>query len=123
MNRFPSHAAPRPRTLTALATCALATAAVLGSPAIGAAAQPAAGVPQTTVYYSFRDLASDPGTHALYERIVSAARTVCPGSGSRDLGEFAASRECQREAVSRAIHQIGSSRLAAVYSHKAARHG
>lgn len=123
MNRFASRAAPRPRTLTALAACALATAAGLGSPAIAAAAQPDAGVPQMTVYYSFRDLASDPGTHALYERIVSAARTVCQGSDSRDLGEFAASRECQREAVSRAVHQIGSARLAAVYSHKAATRG
>ncbi|HEX8755831.1 MAG TPA: UrcA family protein [Steroidobacteraceae bacterium] len=123
MSRFASHAAVRPRTLSALALGALTTAALLGSPAIAATAQPAAEAPQTIVYYSSRDLASDQGTRALYERIVSAARTVCPESDSRDLAAFAASRECQREAVSRAIHQIGSARLAAVYSGSVPKHG
>ena len=123
MSRFASHAAASPRTLAALAVGVLATAASLGSPAIAAAGQPVAAAPQTSVYYSFRDLASDQSTRALYERIVSAARTVCPGYDSRDLADFAASRECQRQAVAGAIRQIGSARLAAVYSHKLARRG
>jgi UrcA family protein len=123
MSRLASHAASRPRTLAALAVGALATAAWLGTPAIAAAGQPAAAAPQTSVYYSFRDLASDQSTRALYQRIVSAARSVCPGYDSRDLGDVAASRQCQRQAVAGAIRQIGSARLAAVYSHKLARRG
>src|SRR5512146_178932 len=123
MSRFASHAPSRPRTLAALALGAIGTAALLGSPALAAAAQPAAAAPQTTVHYSFRDLSTEQGTRALFERIVSAARTVCPEYDSRDLGAFAYSRECQRQAVARAVREIGNARLAAVYTHALARHG
>lgn len=123
MSRFAQSLSFRPRALiAATAIGALSAAALLASPA-ASAAQPAADAPQTTVYYSFLDLSSDQRTQALYRRIVSAARTVCPPSDSRDLAAFAASRECQREAVSRAIHQIGSARLAAVYSRSVPKHG
>lgn len=121
MSRFAPPVSFRPRTLAAMG--ALAMAAALASPTIASAAQPSAAVPQTTIYYSFRDLATDRSTRALYERIVSAARTVCPAYDSRDLGAYADSRECQRQAVARAVRQIGNGRLAAVYSHKLARHG
>ncbi len=124
MSRLLQHAARRPRTFTTLAAVgALATAALPGSPAIASAAQPAAAAPQTVVYYSLRDLATDRGTRALYERIVSAARRVCPGNDSRDLADFADSRQCQRQAVARAIHQIGSPRLAALHMQATSRHG
>ncbi|MDE2264114.1 MAG: UrcA family protein, partial [Gammaproteobacteria bacterium] len=95
---------------------------LLGSPAMAGAAQPAAA-PQATVYYDFRDLSTDQSARALYERIVSAARTVCPGYDSRDLGAFAESRECQRQAVARAVREIGNARLAAVHTHALPRHG
>ncbi len=120
MSRFASHAAFRSR---ALAVGTLVTAASLASPAIAAAGESADAAPQTIVYYSFRDLASDEGARALYQRIVSAARTVCPGYDSRNLTDFAASRECQRHAIADAIRQVGSARLAAVYSQKLARRG
>jgi UrcA family protein len=123
MSRSASHVGIRPYALAALAVSALATAALLGSPAIATAAEPAAAAPQTTVYYSFRDLATDQATHALYERIVSAARSVCPGYDSRDLADYAGSRQCQRQAVAHAIEQIGSARLAAVYTHTLPRRG
>ncbi|HEV7137650.1 MAG TPA: UrcA family protein [Steroidobacteraceae bacterium] len=123
MSPVASHAAFRPRTLTAVAAAVLATAALLGSPAIAAAAQPDGAVYQTAVHYSLRDLSSDQGAHALYRRILDAARMVCPAGDSRDLGEFAASRKCQRQAVARAVAQIGNARLAAVYSRNLAKHG
>ncbi|MGH8302584.1 MAG: UrcA family protein [Steroidobacteraceae bacterium] len=124
MNRFAQSVGFRPRALVAVAAIgALTAAALLASPAAASAAQPAADSPQTTVYYNLLDLSSDQGTQALYRRIVSAARTVCPADDSRDLAEFAASRECQREAVSRAIHEIGSARLAAVYSQSVPKRG
>jgi UrcA family protein len=120
--------APRaPRALAALAAPAaavvLAAAAFLGSPTPATAAQPAAAVPRATLYYSPHDLATDRGTRALYARIVAAAQSVCPGWDSRDLGAVAASRECQRDAVARAIGQIGNARLAAAHAHAIARHG
>lgn len=123
MSRFASHIGFRLPALTALAATALATAALPGSSATASAAQPAAAAPQATIYYSFRDLSTDQATHALYERIVSAARSVCPGYDSRDLIEYANSRQCQRQAVAHAVEQIGSARLAALYTHTLPRRG
>ena len=125
MSRFASYVGFRPPALTAVAAAALATAALLGSPATASAAQPAAtaAAPETTIYYSFRDLSTDRATHALYDRIVSAARSVCPGYDSRDLTDYSNSRQCQRQAVAHAIEQIGSARLAAVYTHTLPRRG
>lgn len=124
MSRLALPVSFRSQTLTALtALGALAMAASLASPAIASAAQPSTAAPQTIVYYSVRDLATDRGTHALYERIVSAARAVCPGYDSRDLAAFADSRQCQRQAIARAIHEIGNARLAAVSSEKLPSHG
>lgn len=124
MNRFATSTSSRPRALTILvAASALATAALLGSPTTAAAAQPAADAPQTVVHYSFNDLSSDQSTRALYQRIVSAARAVCPEYDPRDLTAFAASEQCQRQAVATAIRQIGNSRLAAVHARAVARHG
>jgi len=113
-----------PRTLTALAALgALTTAAAFASPSVAAAGQPAADVPQTSVSYNLLDLSTDNGTRTLYARIKSAARAVCPTYDSRDLAAFAESRQCQREAVARAITQIGNARLAAVHARATTRHG
>ena len=100
MSRLALPVSFRSQTLTALAAMGvLGLAASLASPAIASAAQPSTAAPETTVHYNFRDLATDRGTHALYERIVSAARAVCPGYDSRDLGAYADSRQCQRQAL------------------------
>lgn len=135
MSRFAASFSFRPRalatplatplaTLAALATLgALTTAALLAPAGVASAAEPSVGVLQATVYYSYQDLATDQGTRALYARITSAARAVCPGYDSEDLAAFADSRQCQRQAVARAIRQIGNGRLAAVYTHATGRHG
>ena len=124
MSRFPQSPSSRQHVLTALAAAgALAAAALLGTPAVATAAQPAAAVPQLTVHYSYRDLATDQGTRALYERITLAARAVCPTYDPRDLDAFAASQQCQREAVARAVGEVGNGRLAAVYSRAHAHRG
>jgi UrcA family protein len=80
------------------------------------AAPAAADVPSVAVQYSTWDLASDEGARNLYSRIASAARTVCPDSNSRDLNEYARSKSCRSEAIARAVHDVRSPRLAAVYS-------
>jgi len=119
MSRFTSHA--RARTCALLG--ALATAALLASPAIAAAADPAADVPRVSVQYSNLDLATSAGTRALYQRIRSAARKVCPAYDPLDLEAFAASQECQQQAIARAVRQIGNARLAAVHARARARRG
>jgi UrcA family protein len=121
MSRFTSRVANRSRAFTALAALGVITTATLLAPTLASAAQPAADVPQTAVNYSARDLASDQGTHALYQRIKRAAQAVCPAYDARDLEAFAASRECQQQAVADAIHQIGNARLAAVHMRAVAR--
>lgn len=123
MNRFATSTSPRPRALLALAAGALATAAFLASPTTAAAAQPAVDAPQVAVHYSFRDLSTDQSTRALYQRIVTAARSVCPEYDPRDLTAFVASERCQRQAVAAAIQQIGNWRLAAVHARAVGRHG
>jgi UrcA family protein len=124
MSRFAPPARLRPRAFTALAALgALSTAALFASPAVASAAQPSDEIPQTAVYYNLFELSTDQGTHSLYKRLVNAARAVCPGYDSRDLAAVADSRACQREAVTRAIVQIGNGRLASVHAHASARHG
>ena len=124
MNRFAPNVRSRPRALATLcALSTLATAALLASPAVVSAAEPAAAAPATTVYYNFSDLATDQGTRALYQRIARAAQAVCPSSDALDLETWSISRECQQQAVARAIGQIHNDRLAAVYARAHARRG
>jgi UrcA family protein len=118
MSRFTLPRRSRPHTLAALAALgALATAALLASPTVASAAEPSAGGLQTNVYYDLRDLSTEQGTRALYRRIVSAARDVCPGYDSDYPDVVTASQECQRKAIAQAIGRIGSARLAAIDAH------
>lgn len=105
----------RPRsfaTLTALAV--LTAAASLASAPVASAGQPSAGGLKTNVYYDLRDLSTERGTRAVYSRIVRAAKDVCPGDDAQDEEVVAASQECQRRAIARAISQIGNEQLAAL---------
>lgn len=109
--------ADRPRallTLTALG--ALATAALLASPTVASAAQPE----ETAVYYNLSDLATDQGARKVNQRIVDAAEAVCPPEDTMSSSAAAASRDCQRQAIARALAQIGSARLAALHNHMVA---
>lgn len=115
MSRFALPLRARPHAFLALAALGvLTTAASLAAPAVASANQlPADGL-QTNVYYDSRDLATERGTRALYRRIESAAMDVCPGYDSLDRDAIAVSKECQRNAIARAIGQIGNARLAAI---------
>jgi UrcA family protein len=113
MSRLTPHASFRSRALAAAG--ALTASIMFAAPALARAAEPAARPPQTIVHYSLRDLRTPHGVHTLYERIMSAARRVCPGYDSQDLDAYAYSRACQRQAVAQAVHQIGNRRLAAAY--------
>ncbi|HEX5462420.1 MAG TPA: UrcA family protein [Steroidobacteraceae bacterium] len=123
MSRFTSRVANRSRAFTALAALGAITTATLLAPAIASAAQPAGGVWHTTVSYSYSELASDQGTKALYRRIKKAAQLVCPMYDARDLAAYSESRECQKAAVAKAVHQIGNARLAALHTRTVTRTG
>ena len=116
MSRFAQSVTARPRAVTAAfaALGVLATATLLASPAVASASQPSADGLQTNVYYNLRDLSTERGTRALYRRLVSAAQAVCPGYDSPSANVVAASQECQRQAIARAVGQIGNAHLAAI---------
>lgn len=126
MSRFAPNVSSRPRALAALAAMsALTAAAVLALPSVASAAQPPADAPpQTAVHYTFEELATDAGTRAVYARIKRAAAAVCPSYDPLDLDMAAYSKECQRQAMARAVSQIGDARLAAEYKvHSAKQRG
>ena len=121
MSRLAPSVSSRPRALTATLTALglLAMATLLGSATVASADQASveqalADGLQTNVYYTSRDLSTEQGTRELYQRIVRAAQEVCPGDDSRWPQAVAASKQCQRQAIARAIGKIGNARLAAI---------
>lgn len=117
MSRFAPNVSSRPRAFAALAAVsALTAAAVLALPSVASAAQPPADAPpQMAVQYTFSELATNAGTRAVYARIKHAAAAVCPSYDPMDLEMAAYSNECQRQAMARAVSQIGDARLATEY--------
>jgi UrcA family protein len=88
--------------------------------AAGAAnANPDSDAPSVVVKYSAQSLASDAGVSELYRRITVAARQVCPTASILDLSGQRQVEQCRDQAVSRAIHKIDNSRLAALYATRA----
>jgi len=73
-------------------------------------------VPRVVVKYGDLNLATDTGTQILYRRLKAAARAVCPDFSTRDLLQADISRRCRAEALARAVHDVHSSRLAAIYA-------
>lgn len=94
------------------------TAGLIGALATTAAnASDAARVsdaPAVSVKYSDLNLATDQGNVALYKRIVSAARQVCPIDTGPNARLIAQSRKCVDDAVARAVSDIESPQLAAL---------
>lgn len=95
---------------------ALGATLIIGGATSAFAAEPAAAAPTVRVSYQDLNLATEQGTLALYERIVSAASKVCRASDIRVLSEVAAANACREQAIERAVRDVGSERLAAVYS-------
>jgi UrcA family protein len=122
MSRFTPNASSRPRAFTAALTAlgVLAAGALFAAPPVASADD---GGFQLNVYYTASDLATEQGTRALYRRIVNAADEVCPGSDSLYPDVVNKSNECKREAIARAIGQIGSARLAAISAQAVMRRG
>jgi UrcA family protein len=73
-------------------------------------------VPRIVLHYSGQTLATDRGVQQLYSQIVHAAKQVCPDAGIHDLAARASALQCREQAIARAVHQIDSSELAALYA-------
>jgi UrcA family protein len=83
---------------------------LLGSAAAFAAAPSRVGeVATKTVRFADLDLSTADGAQALYERIVTAARSVCRDADSRVV------RECRARAVAEAVRGVGSPLLSAAH--------
>jgi UrcA family protein len=81
-----------------------------------ACADSAVTAPSETVHYRTQDLATSTGTRVVYARLSSAAHNVCPKADTRDLAAFAASRSCQHQALSRAVHTIDDTQLTQIFA-------
>ena len=104
-----------------VARAALAACLLLGSLGLAQAAT-SDTPPAVTVSYGDLDLSTAAGAKALYERLASAARMVCPGEFSPDLKQVAGYYTCRREAIARAVSRINSSQLAALVANHS-KHG
>jgi UrcA family protein len=100
---------PRTRIAIAMLTCGLLIA---GTPVARAASSPA-DVPQVRVSYSDLILTNEHDALLLYRRIAAAAREVCPPESSVYARRIAG-RHCVSEAISRAVRDVGSPKLAQV---------
>ena len=111
-------AVSRPTITLMMILCGVVSAAAAGAVS---AATLEDDVPRIVVRYSADSLSTDSGARELYERLVHAAAQVCPADfiGSRLVSP--AVQHCREQSIARAVHQIGSPRLAAVYATSAKR--
>ncbi len=106
------------------ATVALAGMSFAGVAAAGDAASSATvEVARVVVGYGDLDLDTERGAAALQRRIAAAARQVCGAPSPRDLRLHRMAQECMSEAISRAVDDVGSPRLAKLHAgrHRALR--
>jgi UrcA family protein len=72
------------------------------------------GVRTVAIHYGDLNLQTDAGNAALFGRLRQAAEQVCGPDDARNLSMRSIVRECKREAIARAVEQVGSVRLAAL---------
>lgn len=93
---------------------AIAGMCALGTALAAPAADPASGAPAVTVRTSDLNLGTPQGVQALYRRIVTAAREVCPQASAWQAESYAAARTCQSQAIERAVRAMNNPHLAAL---------
>jgi UrcA family protein len=94
----------------------LATAATAG------ALNAALDAPAIVVHYNNDALATDSGTRALYRRLAQAAEQVCPSPSDTRLVS-AVVQKCRQEALTAAVNNIHSQRLAALHAARMTKSG
>jgi UrcA family protein len=90
--------------------------AALGATASSLAAPLPEDAPSVTVRYDDLNLSTSAGVNALYRRISTAARAVCPDEHSRELNVVAASERCQATAIAKAVRGVNNPQLALVHA-------
>jgi UrcA family protein len=99
---------------------ALSVSLALASAAAPALAQPTAPK-RVAVAYGDLDLTHPDGARALYTRIRAAARAVCAPARGQGAGQQVAWNACRREALDRAVAQLGSEAIARLHATRTTR--
>lgn len=74
-----------------------------------------ATVPAVTVEFADLDLARGAGVEILYQRLRSAAKSVCGTSDGRDLTGTQAWRKCVDEALDKAVAEVNNEQLTDIH--------
>ena len=69
------------------------------------------GASSITVDFSDLDVARGEGMEVLYQRLRSAAKTVCGSKDTRNLNDMQEWRACFKQALDRAVEQVDNERL------------
>lgn len=95
----------------------VALAGMLVSGALTAGPKNASGIPVLAVEYGDLDLTTAKGVQALHRRLTTAAKRVCPRTDVVvNALDRVAARECQKQALDRAVNEIGNPDLAALHA-------
>jgi UrcA family protein len=78
-------------------------------------------VPSIKVRYNDLNLTTSAGVDALYTRIARAANAVCPIADIRDLAAVSYAKQCQVQAIARAVQEVNNTKLAVVHAARVAR--
>ena len=108
--------AARSRFKIALLMLAGSFGCALAAGVAGAATDNDNDTPSVVVRFSSESLATDRGAQQIYNRILAAAKQVCPEEYTLEIGVSKGAQACRAQAVAHAIHQFGNSRLAAVHA-------
>ena len=93
----------------------VALAGMLASAALTAGQK--SDVPVLAVDYSDLDLTTAKGVQALHRRLTTAVKRVCPRTDVvLNALDRVAARECQKQALDRAVNEIGNADLAALHA-------
>jgi UrcA family protein len=125
MNSVTTTAPLSPSKITLLMlVCGIAGGAAIGTASAATADEQ---VPHMPVYYNPQSLETDRGAQAVYHKIVHAAEEVCPMDDSSPHLMTGAVRTCREQAIARAVHDIHSPKVAALYvantKHGSSKHG
>ena len=89
------------------------------APALHAA--PSGEVAHVVVKYDADKAATESGALELYHRLSFAAREVCPSDSGHDINRMMLVRQCQKEALARAVGKINTRHLVEIAAARANR--
>jgi len=91
----------------------LATALVVATLGMVSDSAHADEVTSVQVTYADLDLTTVEGSQALYRRIATAARHVCPTADGRNVTAVSISQQCQKTAIENALQAVKEPTVAA----------